>query len=263
MELTSPRPFVDALRSLGRRQIMPTNLGSAALSKLDADLLRNSFFSARTLFEDLLDSYKADITRMLNPQRVTRVTEDGTKVVTEGLNLAKAREDAKLLLQRMGYQPDPEMRGTIQDLSSDARINLVLNVNKQTAQGEGAWIEGQDPVILDAWPGQELFRAVQSRVKRPWLERWRTAGQATGDPIGTGWTVMPEGERMIALKNHAIWERLGDPNLFADGLGNPWPPFAFNSGMDVRDVRREVVEELGLIDRGEQVRAKSVAELAA
>ena len=52
---------------------------------------------------------------------------------------------------------------------------------------------------------------------------------------------------MIALKNDPIWERLGDPKTFDDALGNPYPPFAFNSGYDVRDVSRKEAERLGVI----------------
>src|SRR5690606_41386403 len=56
------------------------------------------------------------------------------------------------------------------------------------------------------------------------------------------------GGRMIALNTDPIWEKLGDPSFFDDGLGNAYPPFAFNSGMDVRDVGRDEAEDLGLIE---------------
>ena len=52
---------------------------------------------------------------------------------------------------------------------------------------------------------------------------------------------------MIALKNDPIWDRLGSRELFDAGLGNPWPPFAFNSGMNVRDVSRARAVEIGLL----------------
>lgn len=258
MLLTSPVKPYEALASLARRQIMPTGMGTEQIQQLGASWTRNSFFSARTLLTDLLDSYKQDIETMLNPQRITR---DGAQV-TVGLDQAKAREQAKTLLQKLGYQPDPDKRGTIQDLSSDARINLVLETNKQVSQGEGWWAQGQDPAVLDMWPAQELFRAVEKKLRRDWVERWRRAGEATGDPIGTGWTITPD-LKLIALKNHAIWDRLGDPGLFPDGLGNPYPPFAFNSGMDVRDVTRAVAEELGLITAGEIVQPRALQEVAA
>jgi hypothetical protein len=256
------------LASLFRRKVTPTSMTTAEIQKLGASWTRNSFFSAQTLEEDLLDGYKADIARMLAPEvvrRADRITPENPEgFVTEGLNLAKAREQAQVLLDKIGYQPNPGEEGTLLDLSSDQRIDLVLETNKQIAQGEAWWLQGQDETILDAYPAQELYRAVDpaggDRAKRPWLQRFRLAGQATGDPIGTGWTITPEG-KMIALKNHAIWDRLGDPDLFPDGLGNPFPPFAFHSGMDLRDVSRRATQDLGLITANETVQPKSVRDL--
>jgi hypothetical protein len=158
------------------------------------------------------------------------------------------------VLASLGYQPDPDKRGTLQDLSSDRRINLVLETNAAVAQGEGWWLQGQDPAVLDAWPAQELYRAEGREKNRDWAARWRIAGQASGSAMG--WT-MDDG-RMVALKNHPIWGRLGDGSLFADGLGNPWPPFAFGSGMDVRDVTRGEAVRLGLLEAGERVQSQGV-----
>ena len=53
---------------------------------------------------------------------------------------------------------------------------------------------------------------------------------------------------MIALKNSDIWDRLGDSTTFPDALGNPYPPFAFNSGMGVEDISRAEAERLGVIE---------------
>lgn len=238
---------------------MPTSLDSAAIRRLGTQWTQRSFFSAQTLLQDLLEGYKSDVEQMLSGMRSDGPGGPGTG---PQLNVAKAREQAKELLQQLGYEPGADVRGTLQDLSSDARINLVLNTNKQMAQGEGWWLQGQDAAVLDEWPAQELFRAVDRKVERNWLARWKTAGEATGDPIGTGWTVTPGG-KLVALKNHEIWSRIGDSALFSDGLGNPFPPFAFNSGMDVRDVTRDEAEALGLITAGETVQpVKSVLEAA-
>jgi hypothetical protein len=56
---------------------------------------------------------------------------------------------------------------------------------------------------------------------------------------------------MIALKNHDIWNWIGSSDLFPDALDVIWPPFAFNSGMWVRDVSRGEMEEIGLMRRGD------------
>ena len=60
---------------------------------------------------------------------------------------------------------------------------------------------------------------------------------------------------MIALKSSPIWAALGaGAGGFRDTLGNPYPPFAYGSGLDWDDVERERCEELGLIGPGEVAR---------
>jgi hypothetical protein len=256
----------EAVASITRRRLMPTDLGSAQLQQLVATTRSQSLYSAHTLLSDLLAGYKTRIGIILNPRtaaRPDRVTESNpTGATTEGLNFAQARVQTQQLLDELGYEPDPEKRGTIQDLSSDARVNLVLQTNVQMVQGEAWWLQGQNAPVLDQWPAQELFRAEGRAKQRDWLERFRRAGEQSGDPIGTGWTVTSDG-RLIAIKNHKIWFLLGSPDLFPDGLGQPWPPFAFNSGMDVRDVDRDETEQLGLIDPGDQVQPMTLDQAIA
>ncbi len=264
MDLTTPQPNDEAAASIARRRVMPTELSTAELQELDASVRSQSFFSARTMLEDLLEQYRDEVASIVNPEQTTRadrVTEDNPEgFVNTGLNPAKARELIKDLLARMGYYPEEDKRGTLQDLSSDARINLVLRTNVQMAQGEGWWLQSQQPALLDEWPAQELFRAEDREKKRAWLQRWQIAGLDTGDPIGTGWTITPD-ERMIALKNHPIWDELGSSDNFDDALDQPWPPFAFNSGMWVRDVDRAEAQVLGLIAAGETVQPRSLADV--
>lgn len=254
MPLTTPLPNQEALASLLRRGVVPSDMTSAEWRAVSASVRSQSFYSSRTLLGDLLDSYKEKIQALLDPQQITRpdrVTADNPEgTVNVGLNEAYARQQIKELLAEIGYQPNPSERGSLTDLSSDARINLVLRTNKQLAQGEGWWLQGQNAAILDQWPAQELFRAEARAKTRDWLARWRIAGQQTGDPIGTGWTITPD-LRLIALKNHDIWNWIGSSDLFDDALDVVWPPFAFNSGMWVRDVDRNEVEAIGLMAQGD------------
>lgn len=225
--------FQEALNRIGVP--LPTDLSAAELARIDERILEASLFSAKTNNEVYLK----------------RLDEQLRDILDGKLDLATARLALRRELQRLGYEPDPEKRGTIQDLSSDRRINLVLETNQQMAQGYGNWRQGQDPAVLDQWPAQELFRAINSKNKRKdptWQERFRMAGRASGQ--SKGWTI--QDGRMVALKNHPLWEKLG--TLFKDGLGNPYPPFAFGSGMDVRDVNRKTAIELGLLKAKEKVK---------
>jgi hypothetical protein len=231
-----PIPFAEALRRTAARAVMPTNLGTAELRQLGQGVLEKSLFSARTTMEPYLEEVKREVMGLLDGK---------TDIATTRLKL-------KETLKALGYEPDPEKRGTIEDLSSDRRLELVIETNTEMAQGFGYDRQGQDEAILDEWPALELFRAESRNQERDWQGRWMIAGQSTGTRIGDGWTVTGDG-RLVALKNHAIWDQLGAPELFDDGLGNPYPPFAFGSGMDVRDVSRDEAMEMGLIDRDTRV----------
>jgi hypothetical protein len=97
-------------------------------------------------------------------------------------------------------------------------------------RGYGQWVQGQDEAVLDQWPGQELYRAMEAEQPRPWAQIWSEAGGEIFDG------------RMIALKNDPIWTRISR-------FGLPYPPFDYGSRMDIRDVDRDTCIELGLIDR--------------
>ena len=255
MNLTEPTPFREAMRRNAVRRVMPTGLGSAELQRLNADVLRSSFFSARTMYEDLLTRYQRGIDALLSPRRVTRIDPElGVEVsVNEGLSEAELRTEIKLMLDRLGYAPDEEIAGTIQDLRSDGRINLVIKTNMQIAQGYGAWRQGMDEGAIDAFPAFELVRVQDAHEPRDWRVRWDAAGRAVSD-----WDALrcrANHGRMAARKDSPIWQALGDGagGFESDALHNPYPPFAFNSGMDVDDVSLTEAIELGLIQPGQRV----------
>ena len=243
MLINDPMSMSQAARILAAKDLMPTELGTDDLRDLDAALRSQSLFSAQTTDQYLLQLYRDRIGGILNPQ-------PAAGQATTQFSPAYVRQDIKQFLTEVGYEPAPEDAGTLKDLSSDARINLVVKTNTELAQGQGLWIANQNPVILDEWPAQELFRAEARHVPRDWIDRWRLAAAQTGAPIGSGWTITPD-SRLIALKNHPIWNWIGSSDLFPDALDVIWPPFAFNSGMWVRDVDRKETEAIGLLDKGQ------------
>lgn len=240
-------PFAGAVQALVRRKALPTQLDSAALRQLGADFHRNNLVSAKTLITDLLDGYKDAVGSIINPvtvKRADRVTADNPEgYVTEGYDPATARLKIKELQKSLGMQPGD---GSITDLTSDARINLVIKTNVELAQGAGNFLQGNDPAVIAGFPAQELYRLEARKVEREWPTRWRNAAQTVGDVDAA--RVAEETGRMIALKSSPIWQELGNAE---DGLGNPYPPFAFNSGMWVEDVDYAEAVQLGLLDKGE------------
>lgn len=214
MNFRAPLPFTDALDSRAVRQLLPTDFRTQLLQEIPAQLRERAFFSAGVTNVEFLDQANAAVDDLLSGQ-VDRATK---------------RAELKLLLDRLNYRPVEGEEGTLTDLSSDRRLNLILDQNLQAAQGYGSWKHGQDPSVLDLWPAQELVRVIETVKQRDWAQRWADAG---GQFYGS---------RMIALKNDPIWTRIS-------AFGTPYPPFDFNSGMDVQDVDRDEAVALGLIDR--------------
>jgi hypothetical protein len=149
------------------------------------------------------------------------------------VNEATARQNVQHRLERLGYTPEhhfgteadkkipPAEPGSLLDLSSDARIKLVLQMNTRLAANTGYMRNGLTPASLYAYPAYELVR-VYSRVhprgstEKPddegWPDRWVEAGGELVDG------------RMMALKDDEIWENLGDSSLFDDGMETDAPP---------------------------------------
>lgn len=265
MTLTDLQPFSQALRLHSGRAVMPTALDSAALRQLDAATRRQSFFSAETMFGNYLDQLKADVESILNPvtdQRADRITEQNPQGnVTTGLDPATAHLRAKQLLQRLGYAPAEGEQGTIKDLSSDARVNLVVKTNVELAQGAGAFIQGQDPAVLEAFPCWELYRLEDRKQERNWPARFRLCAQIVGDVDAA--RVLDQTGRMIARKDSPIWQALGDGlDGSDDTLGNPYPPFAFGSGMWTKNVAYDEAEQLGFVNLNTVVESNLPDDLA-
>lgn len=143
--------------------------------------------------------------------------------------VAKGREafirDVRATLEEEGYKTNP--KGALTDISSNRRLGLIYDMQTRDARNFAKWKMDQDPDLLGAAPALELIRERQSKVPRPWAERFVRAG-------GTLY-----GQRMIAHKLSPVWQRLSR-------FGNPWPPFDFNSGMGVEDVTAAEAKKLGV-----------------
>jgi len=236
MFFSAPVSFDAALDAARARSLLPTTGTSAQLRLLESAIKRRALFSATVDLAEPLQKL-----------------DDGIAAILRGeTDQATARLAMKQLWQSLGYEPDPAHEGGLRDLASADRINLQLETNVDSARGYGYYAASMDATVLDEWPAQELFRATNPRgAQRDWPARWAQAG---GEFYGG---------RMIALKTDPIWDSLGDPDLFPDGLGNPYPPFAFNSGMDVRGVSRDEAVALGLIDPDTQLTPKPVEDFNA
>ncbi len=226
--------FQAALDALDKKQLLPTQLRTALLSKLSPELSEASFFSAGVSKAPFLSAAR-DATRQI-------VT--GLKESDGGLDPAKARLQLRRLAESLGYgaggtnafdRPiSPDEFGGLLDLTSDQRLNLIIDTNTSMVRNAGWFQSGQTDDILFQFPCSELVRAAEAVKPRPWFHKWVLAG-------GT----LYEG-RMIARKDDPIWTKPISAGGF-NRFGNRYPPFDYNSHMETIDVSRRESIRLGVI----------------
>lgn len=228
----------DAFAFARDRGILPTWMGTQELRDLEAGIKERAVFSARTTNAVYLQALH---------DRIQRFIADGY----EG-DQAKLRLELQQVLAELAYDPEtgfpgdaelgipPARAGSLQDLSSDRRINLILETQMQLIAGKGQQQRGLEPAALDLFPAYELVRVKAARVPRNWQQRWEDAGGTLiNDEDGR--------VRMVALKTSEIWSLLGDPAIFPDALGVSYPPFCWGSGMAWEDVDADEWDRLWLI----------------
>jgi len=240
-----PAPFEEAVSSLRSRGIMPTALSSAQIRDLGAALRATSIFSARTTHA----RYVQDI----------RDAVDG--ILSGKLSKAEAKEILIRKLAEYGYDPErgfpgdrglgipPAERGSLRDLGSSRRLDLILDTQLTLHRSIGQKIQGMTPEALFDYPCWELVRMRPRRIPRGsalsgspgWPERW----ESCGGEFYRG--------RMIARKDSPVWVALGDSSRWDDALDVDVPPFAFNSGFSWLEISREEAVALGATSEDDAV----------
>ena len=210
------------------RSLLPvsTGLSAAEISKNIPQALRDaSVFSARNVYVGHISDTQADI----------------AKALEGGMSAAEVRGLMKLRLRKLGFAPSESDQGGLKDLSSDVRTSLVVSHQMQRAAGYAQWRANQDETVLDAFPGQEMYRAGAPKVPRDWQDRWNKARESLG-PATSALEASSRNGPFFALKNDPIWIHPA-----VNRFGSPFPPFDYNSSMRVRNVGRRKCRELGLL----------------
>lgn len=227
MIASQPMPFREALDAHAVKSLLPTTGKTSDLQRLDTAMKQRAFFSATVALA-----------------RPLGVIREGVQGILAGdLDHATVRLGIKQMWERLGYRPDPEKAGGLEDLKADRRIDLQIETNVAVARGAGWHEQGMQPEVLEEFPALEFYdTAPGGEGRRDWVQRWIDAGGA--------FYATAEG-RMVALRTDPVWENLGSPRLFPDGLGNPFPPFAFGSKWRTRDISHDEAVEIGLLKPGE------------
>lgn len=152
--------------------------------------------------------------------------------IAEGkLSASEAREAVRDVLEMAGYQAEnPGSWGDLMD--GTARQKLILETNLDKAASR-AWYEAAKNDVTR--PAQRLVRTGHRKQERDWNARWRAAY----DSLPPEQQARACADQPVAMLDCAIWRALSR-------WGDPYPPFDYGSGMDVRPVRVEEARALGL-----------------
>ena len=253
--LASETLVTDALKQWRGRSVFETDFGSAELRGLSRGLANRSIFSARTTSAEYLSEVSHVVVHILNG----------------AMNQATGRLRLLKKLAELGYDPavgfpadmaaiPPAERGSLQDLSSTRRLDLVIETNVRMAQNFGRMLAGNRPYELREYPAWELARLFSREIPRgkkvvhgvisadpanAWEQRWADAAAAVDwDGVANA--------GFIARKDSPIWQALGEgEGGYTDTLRNPFPPFAFRSGMGWRPDKRTEAIRLQLVQPDE------------
>jgi hypothetical protein len=235
----------DARRVAEIRDILPTTLGSAEIREtLAVELRARGVFSARTANAVYLSKLKQVIDAVANGE----------------MNVATARVTLMETLRAIGYTPEggfpddapgsvPDaIAGTLQDLGSKRRLDLIIQTQMALMAGRGWQLRGMEAARMAAAPAWELVRIGGVEEARDWPSRWAIAGgkpRLPGFPPGADRFI---GKRtgFIALKGDPVWGELGSSENFKDALDTDHPPWAFNSQMGWQEVGAKECAALGI-----------------
>jgi hypothetical protein len=238
MLFSDPITFDEALESREAKAVLPTMLDSRELEKIKSAIRDTAFVSAKVNNAGILQGIHQSIDDML----LTTVEQrPGGAKATVGTSLPDVRQKITGVLDQLNYVSPAGKEGTIEDLRSQARQDLIVKTQVDMAHGYGFWKQGNTKAIVNNFPAYEFYRAEERVEPRDWPERWEDAG----GEFYKGPADYPEG-RMIALVDDDIWEEISR-------FGTPYPPFDYNSGMSIRPVTRHECIRLGVMDKDDIV----------
>ena len=230
------------------KELLPTSLGSDEIrARVAKEILRRSVFSARVAEASVLAAVR-----------------DVCAAFAAGeIGAARAREALHAALARAGVPTAGADPDDLRDPAAERRLNLVLETQRGMA-ASAAQLLAQNAGTLDRFPAWLLTRLASRRAPRgDWDRRWRAAGESVGWAGAYPRHIHDDGGGYVALKGSPIWQALGDgAGGFRDALGNPFPPFAYASGLGWLQVGRAACERLGLIKDGEDAGAPGAPDLS-
>lgn len=244
-DLNSSGTLADAVKSLSAKTPVGSVMRSADWRAVPSEIKNKAQFSAQVESTRVLQAVQDRLTMAIKGNR----TDGGALMSRE-----RFISDMRRIAQDEGIATGEE---NLTDIASVPRLGLIYDMQVQQAEGYAAWKmdHGRDELYL--WPCWELVREDDRETPRG---EKRVKGEVVADPANS-WEARWEaaggtlyGGRMIARKDSDVWQNLGNGvGGWEDTLGNPYPPFAFSSGMGVENVDREEAIALGVMADEEEI----------
>jgi len=197
---------------------VPSGMSSAEWEKIAPQIRDQAFFSARVEEMRILEQLQGKLTALIRNE----------------LDPSEFRRDMRDFLAQIGYSPDDEDEGTIKDLRTQRRLDIIYQTNVKMARGFKQWRQFTTDAALEEYPANRLVRIQGRNMKRDWASRWKAAAEAVG------WQGVYRGGDMVALKSSPVWVKISR-------FGHPYPPFDYNSGMGVENVSIDECLKIGLV----------------
>jgi hypothetical protein len=240
------------LDELRKRGVKPSEISPAQMRALQKSIARYSEYISQDGIKKVTDKLVAGLKDAMNPQQVGGVTAGETEGSLRG-----------------GLSNLINQYSTAEGLGQAINLDFIIRTATAVMGGAGRYVADTSPQQVALYPGWALSRFAERDTPRgfrkgkggslivvpddDWPARWQEAGESCGDDKWLPWEGDAQTGRGVALKDSGIWIALG--NLRDDSLGNPFPPFAFNSGFSCGPVSRAECMDLGLIDSETQVKA--------
>jgi len=227
--ITSPMPFMEAIRFLLEKEQLPADWDAALWQAQEPDFQTKAFFSAKVENARFLDRAHGLIFDYMANVRETIVQPDGTEVTA--LKVAGREHFVKRMRDFMiaeGMAKQEEFKDVnqkdVQDIRSLSRLRLIFDTNVRQSYGYGQWKQGMTSAALKAFPAARLVRDMGVKEPRPRHQ----------DNLGE-----------VLLKTDPRWADFHNARDIG-GFGVPWGPYGFNSGCTQEDVSKSDAIALGL-----------------
>jgi 8-oxo-dGTP pyrophosphatase MutT (NUDIX family) len=225
---------------------LPIRIPPETMRHVTESLARYFQTASADKIEQFAEAAKAAVEAELKTENIQTV--ETMKADTTGVNVGATPATSR------GVLTDFIESATGDNIGGLMNMDFFNRIMREVTQGAGNFVaQNFDQTRLDEFPALELHRVYDREVPRgfkvgkggailpdpdnDWPSRWEAAGGELVDG------------RMVALKSDPIWQALGDGDGgYEDTLGNPFAPFAFNSGFDTDEVSREDAVALGLMD---------------